>query len=174
MKSEIKEELLDELLTNYTGPDDLVGPDGLLTELKKRLINRILDAELTTHLGHDKHERADSSKANSRNGHSQKSIRSTDRKIASNVPRDRNGNFELLLIPKHQRHFDGFDSCIVSLYSRGLSVREIQEHLREIYKVDVSATLISNATEAVCDEVKVSRTEAWMRSIRSSTATPSW
>lgn len=155
MKPKIKEELLDELLANYTGPDDLVGPDGLLTELKKRLINRVMDSELSTHLGYDKHERAGAEKTNSRNGHSQKSIRSTDGKIAIKVPRDRDGDFEPLLIPKHQRHFDGFDSCIVSLYSRGLGVREIQEHLKEIYKVDVSATLISNATEAVCEEVKV-------------------
>ncbi|MEX2381670.1 MAG: IS256 family transposase [Opitutales bacterium] len=154
MKPKIKDELIDELLANYTGPDDLVGPDGILTELKKRLINRVMDSELTTHLGYDKHERADAQKANSRNGHSPKSVRSTDGKISVNVPRDRDGDFEPLLIPKHQRHFDGFDSCIVSLYSRGLGVREIQEHLKEIYKVEVSATLISNATEAVCEEVK--------------------
>lgn len=155
MTHKIKEELLDELLANYTGPEDLVGPDGLLTELKRRLINRVMDSELTTHLGYDKHGRPETEKDNSRNGHSPKTIRSSDGKLAISVPRDRNGDFEPALIPKHQRHFDGFDDCIVSLYSRGLGVREIQEHLKEIYKVEVSATLISNATEAVCEEVKV-------------------
>ena len=154
MKTKIKDELLDELLANYTGPEDLVGPEGLLSELKKRLINRVMDSELTTHLGYDKHGRPETEKTNSRNGHSQKTVRSNDGKLAVEVPRDRNGDFEPSLIPKHQRHFDGFDDCIVSLYSRGLSVREIQEHLKEIYKVDVSPTLISNATEAVCEEVK--------------------
>lgn len=155
MKRKIKEELLDELLANYTGPEDLVGPDGLLAELKKRLINRVMDSELTTHLGYDKHERPEAEKTNSRNGHSSKTIRSNNGKLAISVPRDRNGDFEPVLIPKHQRHFDGFDDCIVSLYSRGLSVREIQEHLKEIYQVEVSPALISNATEAVCEEVKV-------------------
>lgn len=154
MKAKIKDELLDELLANYTGPEDLVGPEGILSELKKRLINRVMDSELTTHLGYDKHGRPETGKANSRNGHSQKSLRSSGGKLEVKIPRDRNGDFEPALIPKHQRHFDGFDDCIVSLYSRGLSVREIQEHLKEIYKVDVSPMLISNATEAVCEEVK--------------------
>jgi putative transposase len=154
MKPTIKDELLDELLAGYKGPEDLLGPEGLLTELKKRLINRVLESELTTHLGYDKHERSPGGQANARNGHSAKTLRSDDGKLAIKVPRDREGGFEPVLVPKHQRHFDGFDDCIVSLYSRGLSVREIQEHLKEIYKVDVSPSLISNATEAVTEEVK--------------------
>lgn len=153
MKKEIKEELLDELLSNYKNPEDLLGPDGLLTELKRRLINRVLDAELTTHLGYEPHERKSESK-NPRNGHSKKTVRSNDGKLSINVPRDREGDYEPRLIPKHQRHFNGFDDAIISLYSRGLSVREIQEHLKEIYKVEVSRELISNATEAVYHEVK--------------------
>jgi putative transposase len=153
MKTEIKEELLDELLANYSGPEDLVGPDGLLNELKRRLIGRVLDSELTTHLGYDKHGEKRPEMDNSRNGHSSKTVRTSDGKLKIQVPRDRKGEFEPTLIPKHQRHFDGFDDCIVSLYSRGLSVREIQEHLKEIYKVEVSTALISNATDAVCEEV---------------------
>ena len=152
MKKQIKEELLDQLLEGYDSPEDLLGPEGLLTELKKRLINKVLDAELTTHLGYDKH--AATSGENARNGHSSKTVRSDDGKIEVKVPRDRQGEFEPKLVGKHQRHFDGFDEAIISLYSRGLSVREIQEHLKEIYKVEVSPMLISTATEAVADEVK--------------------
>lgn len=154
MKSPIKDELLDELLKNYTEPGDLLGPNGLLTELKKRLINRVLESELTTHLGYEKHEAAPEDTSNARNGHSPKTLRTDDGKLPIKVPRDRKGTFEPALVPKHQRHFDGFDEAIISLYSRGLSVREIQEHLLEIYKVEVSTALITNATEAVTDEVK--------------------
>lgn len=131
MKPEIKDELLDELLKNYTSPEDLMGPEGLLAELKQRLISRVLDSELTTHLGYEKHEQKAAKKENARNG-----------------------DFNPELVPKHQRHFNGFDDAIISLYSRGLSTREIQEHLKEIYKVEVSPMLISNATEAVAHEVK--------------------
>ena len=152
MKDKIKEELIDQLLEGYNGPEDLVGPEGLLTELKKRLINRVLDAELTTHLGREKH--ASAKGGNVRNGHSEKTLRSDDGKLPIKVPRDRKGEYEPALVPKRQRHFDGFDEVIVSLYSRGLTVRDIQEHLLEMYKVEVSPMLISNATEAVAEEVK--------------------
>ncbi len=154
MKDKIKDELLDQLLENYSKPEDLTGPDGLLNELKRRLINRVMDAELTTHLGYDKHGKRVVPGGDARNGHSKKSLRSDDGKIEVKVPRDRDGDFEPVLVPKGQRHFDGFDEAIVSLYSRGLTVREIQEHLKEIYKVDVSSMLISNATDAVAEEVK--------------------
>lgn len=155
MKPSIKDELLDELLKDYSKPEDLLGPAGLLTELKKRLINRVLESELTTHLGYGKHEGSPPGEpSNARNGHSAKTLRSDDGKLPIKVPRDRNGGFEPALVPKHQRHFDGFDDAIISLYSRGLGVREIQQHLLEIYKVEVSTALISNATEAVAEEVK--------------------
>lgn len=155
MKNKIKEELLDQLLEGYSQPEDLTGPDGLLAELKKRLITRVMEAELSTHLGYDKHGRkAPGNDENARNGYSQKTLRSDDGKITIKVPRDRAGKFEPIIVPKHQRHFDGFDDAIISLYSRGLSVREIQEHLKEIYKVDVSPMLISNVTEAVSEEVR--------------------
>jgi putative transposase len=154
MKPEIKDKLLDELLENYSGPGDLLGPDGLLTELKKRLINRVLESEMTTHLGYQKHGEPPEGKPNVRNGHSAKTLRTGDGKLPIRVPRDRAGDFEPALVPKHQRHFDGFDEAIVSLYARGLGVREIQQHLLEIYKVEVSTALITNATDAVAEEVK--------------------
>lgn len=154
MKPKIQDELLDQLLANYSKPEDLLGPAGLFTELKKRLINRVLESELTTHLGYDKHQSPPEGQTNARNGHSPKTLRSDDGKLPIKVPRDRQGHFEPQLVPKHQRQFDGFDEAIISLYSRGLTVREIQEHLLEIYKVEVSPALISNATEAVAEEVK--------------------
>ena len=132
MKPEIKDELLDELLKNYTSPEDLMGPEGLLAELKQRLISRVLDSELTTHLGYEKHEQKAAKKENARNGHTPKTLRSDDGELTIKVPRDRNGDFNPELVPKHQRHFNGFDDAIISLYSRGLSTREIQEHLKEI------------------------------------------
>jgi putative transposase len=158
MKPNITDALLDELLKNYSQPGDLLGPDGLITELKKRLINRVLESELTTHLGYEKHgsspEEIPIHPANARNGHSSKTLRSDAGKLTIKVPRDRNGDFQPLLIPKHQREFNGFDDCIVSLYARGMTVREIQQHLLEIYKVEVSSSLITNATDAVIEEVK--------------------
>lgn len=153
MKPTIKDELLDELLKNYSQPADLLGPHGLLTELKKRLINRVLESELTTHLGYEKHQSIPKGTANARNGHSPKTLRCDDGKLSIKVPRDRNGHFEPTLVPKHQCEFDGFDAAIISLYSRGLGVREIQAHLLEIYKVEVSTALITNATDAVIEEV---------------------
>lgn len=155
MKPKIKDELLDELLKNYSTPEDLVGPEGLLSELKKRLIGRVLDSELTTHLGYEKHKQKAAKENNARNGHSQKTLRSDDGELTVDIPRDRNGDFSPELISKHQRDFDGFDETIISLYSRGLSTREIQGHLKEIYKVDVSPMLISNATDAVAEDVKL-------------------
>jgi putative transposase len=160
MKPTIKDELLDELLKNYCQPSDLLGPDGLLTELKKRLINRVLDSELTHHLGYEKHQSPPGPSTNARNGHSTKVLRSDDGHLPVKVPRDRNSGFEPTLIPKYQRHFDGFDEAILSLYARGLSVREIQQHLLEIYKVEVSPALITSATEAVAEEVKAWQTRA--------------
>ena len=153
MTPKFNDELLDELLKDYRQPSDLTGPDGLLTELKKRLINRVLESELTTHLGYDKHQRPPAGQTNARNGHSAKTLRCDEGELPIRIPRDRRGEFEPALIPKHQRHFDGFDEAIISLYARGLSVREIQQHLLEIYQVEVSTALITHATEAVADEV---------------------
>ena len=100
MKDKIKDQLLDQLLENYSKPEDLTGPDGLLTELKRRLINRVMDAELTTHLGYDKHGKRLKPGGDARNGHSKKSLRSDDGKIEVKVPRDRDGDFEPVLVPK--------------------------------------------------------------------------
>ena len=155
MKQEVKDKLVDELLKNYEGPADLLGPEGLFNELKKRLIEKAMDAELTTHLGYDKHEKGAAKKVkNSRNGRSKKTIKTDSGELDVEIPRDRTGDYEPLLIPKHERHFEGFDEAIISLYSRGLTVRDIQEHLKQLYNVEVSPMLICNVTASIMGEVK--------------------
>ncbi len=156
MKHDIKDELIDELLSNYKNPEDLLGRDGIINELKKRLIERAMAGELTAELGYEKHDKgASQARRNARNGSSKKTIRSDDLELQISVPRDRKGEYEPILIPKHERRFDGFDDVIVSLYSRGLTVRDIQDHLKQLYNVEVSHSLISTVTSEVIEELKV-------------------
>src|SRR5215208_340845 len=111
-------------------------------------------AELTDHVGYEKHETAGHKSGNSRNGKSAKTLKGSFGTMPIEVPRDRNGTFEPQIIEKHQTRFTGFDANIISLYARGLSTREIQQHLEEIYHVEVSPALISSLTDEVIDEVK--------------------
>jgi putative transposase len=150
----ITPELLDQLLADYTKPEDLLGEDGLLKLLKKALVERALGAELSEHLGYEEGDPAGRGSGNNRNGFSAKTVLTDDGEIEISVPRDRAGTFEPQLIPKGQTRFDGFDEKILSLYARGMTVREIQGHLTELYGVDVSPDLISRVTDAVLDEVR--------------------
>jgi putative transposase len=150
----IDNELIDNLLKNYKKPEDLIGENGLLKQLTKQLLERAMAAELTEHVGYEKHEAEGNNSGNSRNGKSAKTIKGTFGELVLETPRDRNGTFEPQIIEKHQTRFTGFDANIISLYARGLSTREIQQHLEEIYGVEVSAALISNVTEEVLDEVR--------------------
>lgn len=150
----IRQELLDELLKEYEKPDDLLGNDGLLQQLTKALVERALQGELTHHLGYEKHAADGKKTGNSRNGSTPKTIKGKRGQIEIEVPRDRNASFEPQLIKKRETRFDGFDEKIISLYARGVTTREIQAHLEEIYGVDVSPALISQATEAVIEEVR--------------------
>ena len=150
----IDNELIDNLLKGYKKPEDLIGENGLLKQLTKQLLERAMAAELTEHVGYEKHEAAGDGSGNSRNGTSAKTIRGTFGTLPIEVPRDRNGTFEPQIVSKHQRRFTGFDDNIISLYARGLSTREIQQHLEEIYQVEVSPGLISSVTDEVIDEVK--------------------
>ena len=150
----IDNELIDNLLKNYKKPEDLIGENGLLKQLTKQLLERAMAAELTEHVGYDKHEAIGNNSGNSRNGKSAKTIKGTFGELALETPRYRNGTFEPQIIEKHQTRFTGFDKNILSLYSRGLSTREIQQHLEEIYGVEVTASLISSVTDEVLDEVK--------------------
>jgi transposase-like protein len=150
----IKAELLDELLAGISSPEELTGDAGLFKQLKKALMERALGAELTQHLGYEKGEAAGRGSGNSRNGHSSKTVLTEDEQIDLAVPRDRAGTFEPQLVPKGVRRLDGFDGKIISLYARGLTVREIQGHLKELYGTEVSPDLISRVTDAVLEEVK--------------------
>lgn len=150
----IRKELLDELLQEYEKPDDLLGESGILKQLSKALIERSLEGEMTHHLGYAKHSSEGKNSGNSRNGRNRKNVKTGQGEISIEVPRDRNGEFEPIIVKKDQRRFDGFDDKIISMYARGMTVRDIQGHLEEIYGVDVSPTLISDVTDAVLEEVK--------------------
>jgi putative transposase len=150
----IDNELIDNLLKDYTKPADLIGENGLLKQLTKQLLERAMAAEMSEHVGYEKHDAAGNNSGNSRNGKSAKTIKGSFGTMPLEVPRDRNGTFEPQIIEKHQRRFTGFDENIISLYARGLSTREIQQHLEEIYHAEVSPALISSVTDEVLDEVK--------------------
>jgi putative transposase len=149
-----QEELLDELLADYGGPESFWGESGLFAQLKKKIVERTLDAEMDDHLGYSKHDPKGNNSGNSRNGRGKKTVVLGSDQVELTPPRDRNGSFEPQLIPKGQRYFEGFDAKIIAMYARGMSVRDIQSCLLDMYQVDVSEGLISQATEAVMEEVK--------------------
>jgi len=151
----ISREVLDELLKEYKNPEDLLGDQGILQQLTKALVERALEGELTHQLGYDKHSPTGHNSGNSRNGTTPKTVKGKRGEMRINVPRDRNSEFEPQLIKKGQTRFNGFDDKILSLYARGMTTREIQGHLEEIYGVEVSPDLISTVTDSVLDEVKV-------------------
>ena len=146
--------LADSLLANYKKPEDLIGENGLLKQFTKMLVERALEVEMTDHLGHGKSGEVTNDTANTRNGHSAKTLRGDFGALPLEIPRDRQGTFEPLIVSKHQTRWTGFDDKIISLYARGLTVREIQSHLEEMYGTEVSPTLISNVTDAVSEDVK--------------------
>ena len=153
-KHAVPEELLASLLADYKKPEDLIGENGLLKQLTKLLVEKALDAELAEHLGHGKNEPVANAAGNTRNGKSKKTLKGEFGELPIEVPRDRHGTFEPQLIPKHQTRWSGFDDKILSLYARGMTVREIQAHLEEMYGAEVSPSLISSITDAVSEEVK--------------------
>lgn len=153
-KSLFNPQLIDNLLSDYQKPEDIIGENGLLKQLTKAILERVMHAELTHHLGYEKHDPAGNNTGNSRNGTTSKTLKGEFGEMPLETPRDRNGTFEPKMISKGQTRFSGFDDKIISLYSRGLSTREIQGHLEEIYNVEVSPALISTVTEAVMEEVK--------------------
>ena len=147
--------LIDELLKDYKQPEDIIGENGLLKQLTKALLERAMQAELTDHLGYEKHSTDGNNSGNSRNGSSRKQLKGDFGTLPLEVPRDRNASYEPKIIAKGQTRFAGFDDKIISLYARGMTTREIGQHLEEIYQVEVSPGLISSVTEAVIDEVRL-------------------
>ncbi len=154
-KKAVPKELLDSLLADYRKPEDLIGENGVLKQLTKLLVEKALEAELADHLGHGKNEPVENVAGNTRNGKSRKTLKGEFGELPIEIPRDRHGTFEPQLIPKHQTRWAGFDDKILSLYARGMTVREIQSHLEEMYGTEVSPTRISSVTDAVIEEVKV-------------------
>src|SRR5437867_3457668 len=146
--------LIDKLLADYKNPEDIIGENGLLKQLTKALLERAMQAELTEHLGYEKHDPAGNNSGNSRNGATAKTLKGDFGELPLETPRDRNGSYEPKIIGKSQTRFTGFDDKIISMYARGMTTRDIQGHLEEIYGVEVSPTLISNVTEAVMEEVR--------------------
>ena len=153
-KHEVPQELLAQLLADYKKPEDLIGENGLLKQLTKLLVEKALDAELTEHLGHERNGAVANSSGNTRNGKSSKTLKGDFGELPIEVPRDRHGSFEPQLVAKHQTRWSGLDDKIISLYARGMTVREIQGHLQEMYGAELSPSLISSVTDAVSDEVK--------------------
>src|ERR1700684_3094585 len=147
--------LIDQMLAGYKKPEDIIGENGLLKQLTKAILERALQAELTDHLGFEKHDPAGHHSGNSRNGSGRKVLKGDFGELELETPRDRQASVEPKIVAKGQSRFTGFDDKITSMYARGMSTREIQGHLEEIYGIEVSPTLISNVTDAVLEEVKL-------------------
>lgn len=152
------DQLLDDLLSDYKTPEQIFGEQGLVKLLTKRLVERALQAELGHHLSVGAAPEAEETDAvpgrNSRNGFSKKTVKTELGELPLQIPRDRQGTFEPILVPKGQRRLSGLDEKIIALYARGLSTRDIQSQLEELYGVAISAALISQVTDAVMDEVR--------------------
>ena len=147
----IDKKLIDQLLSDYKKPEDIIGENGLLKELTKAILERALQAELTDHLGYEKHDPAGHHRGNTRNGKSQKTLQGDFGELELETPRDRQATFDPKIVAKGQTRWTGFDDKIISMYARGMTTREIQGHLQEIYGIEVSPTLISNVTDAVLE-----------------------
>ncbi len=154
MSEKITPDVLDQLLEGVENAEDLFGQDGLLKQLSKRLLERMLEGELTAHLGYDKHAANGRGSGNSRNGYRRKTLKSEQGELTLQVPRDREGSYEPILVPNGSSRLAGLNEKIIALYARGMSTRDIQAQLQELYGVELSASLISNVTAVVLDEVK--------------------
>ena len=148
----IKDEILNELLSSVTSPEQLLGKDGLLKQLTARLVEKALQGEMTQHLGFDAGTKPAGAE-NGRNGYTTKTLITDHGEIPIQVPRDRAGTFEPKVVRKRERRVSGFDEKILALYARGMTVRDIQGHLQELYGVEVSPDLISRVTDAVLEDV---------------------
>ena len=149
-----QDKIIDQLLDDCNTPQEFWGPGGMFANLKKRIVERALESEMHQHLGYSKHDPKGNGSGNSRNGKGKKTVIMDNEKVEIEPPRDRNGTFEPLLIPKRQKYFEGFNDKIIAMYARGMSVRDIQSCLLEMYNVDVSEGLISNATNGIIEDVK--------------------
>ena len=150
----ISDEVIDQLLAGARTEAEIAGPGGLLAQLTKRLVERAMEVELTDHVGYEPHCEPPGGAENTRNGTTPKTLITDQGKVPIDAPRDRNGSFEPKIVRKRQRRFVGFDEKILALYSRGLSTRDIEAHLEEMYGVKVGRDLITKVTDAVMDDVR--------------------
>ena len=154
VRDRLSDEVIDGLLAGARREEEIVGPGGVLAQLTKRLVERALAAELTEHLGYEPHQEPPGGAGNTRNGSTAKTLATEHGAVEVRTPRDRQATFEPQIVRKGQRRFEGFDDKILALYSRGLSTRDIEAHLAEIYGVKVGRDLISRVTDAVMDDVR--------------------
>ena len=152
-KRDEADKLIDELIAGKT-PEEIVGEGGLLQQLTKRVYERILEGEMTHHLGYSPKAPEGKNTGNSRNGKSRKTVKTGTEDVDLEIPRDRNGEFEPRIVKKHQRRLPGFDDKVLALYARGMTTRDIQGHLEEMYDSEVSPALISAVTDVVLEDVK--------------------
>ena len=150
----IPDEVIDQLLAGARTEEEIAGPGGLLAALTKRLVERAMEVELTDHLGYEPHQEPPGGAGNTRNGTSPKTLVTEHGQVPIDAPRDRDGSFQPRIVRKRQRRFEGFDDKILALYSRGLSTRDIEAHLEEIYGVKVGRELISKVTDGVMEDVR--------------------
>lgn len=154
MNNTLKPELVEELRKLIKNPQDLFGPQGVMQQLKGALMERLLEEEMSAHLGFDKNDPEGRGSGNSRNGYTAKTVKTESGEVEIRVPRDRAGTFEPKVVPKRRRRLEGFDDKVLALYARGMSARDIQGHLRELYGTEVSPDLISRVTDGALDEAK--------------------
>lgn len=154
MAMKVSDALIEQLIGDGKTAEELFGQGGLISELTKRLIDRSLESEISHHLGYEKHASEGNNTGNSRNGSTPKTVKTSTGELTLSIPRDREGEFEPQLIKPHQRRFTGFDELVLSLYGKGMTVRDIQAHLEETYGSEVSKDLISTITDAILDEMK--------------------
>jgi len=153
MAFSISDEMLDGLIGEAKTQGDLFGSGGVLKELSKRLMERMLEAEMAHHLGYEKHDASGNNTGNSRNGTTSKTLKTGNGDIKIEVPRDRTSTFEPMLVGKRQTRLDTLNAEVLSLYAKGMTVRDIQEHVSGLYGTEISRDLISSLTDAVLEDV---------------------
>ena len=154
-EKDVIDRMLDQIDFHGMTAEELAGENGLLKQLTRRFYSRALDAEMDEHLGYKKHDNTGDNSGNSRNGYTTKTVITEDNDtIEIQVPRDRNSTFDPVIIPKHEKRTPLFNDQIISMYSFGMSTRDIQRHLQQVYGVEVSPETISNITESVMADVR--------------------
>ena len=154
IRRQLPDEVIDQLLAGAKSEEEIVGPGGLMAQLTKRVVERALEVEISDHLGYEPHREPPGGTGNTRNGSTSKTLQTEHGPVDVRTPRDRAGTFEPQLVRKRQRRFEGFDEKILALYARGMSTRDIERHLQELYGAQVGRDLISRVTDAVIDDVR--------------------